>query len=100
VALFRKERALDRPLRKASWPHHLDLFPLCILDKCSPDDQAHACVTGIHIKPMLGKNANVWNTMADGKQYGMTNRSNPMCIMKPLVDELLDKICMLLEKRA
>jgi hypothetical protein len=37
--------------------------------------------------------------MADDKQYGSTDPINPMC-MKPLVDDLLDKISMLLEKQA
>ena len=49
MGLFGKELALNRPLQKASWPHNLDLFPLRVLDKCSPGDQAHASVTGIHI---------------------------------------------------
>jgi hypothetical protein len=38
-------------------------------------------------------------TMADGKQYGPTDPINPVCVMKPSVDELLDEICMLLEKQ-
>ena len=44
MGLFGKELALNRPLHKASQPLHLDLYPLCILDMRSSDDQAHASV--------------------------------------------------------
>jgi hypothetical protein len=38
--------------------------------------------------------------MANGKQDDLTDPSNPMYIMKPLADQLLDEICKMLEKRA
>jgi hypothetical protein len=37
------------------------------------------------LSTLLGKKANISTTMADGKQDGPTDPSNPMYIMKPLV---------------
>jgi hypothetical protein len=62
---------------------------------CSLDNQAHASLS-----TLLGKKANISTTMADGKQDGPTDPSNPMYIMKPLADQLPDEICKILEKRA
>ena len=105
MGLFGKELALNRPLRKASQRRHLDLYSLCILDMCSADDQAHASVrpefASTHLlSTMLGKEANISTTMADGMQNGPTDPSNPVYIMKPLAYQLPNEICKMLEKRA
>jgi hypothetical protein len=105
VGPFAKELALNRPLRKASGPRHLDQYPPRILDMWSLDYRAHASLwphSHQHSFYQLwwGKKANISTTMAVGKQDGPTDPSNPMYIMKPLADQLANEICKMLEKRA
>ena len=96
---------LNQALCKASQPRNLDLYTLCILDMCSLDVQAHASVrqefSSTHLlSTLLGKEANISTTLADGMQNGPTDPSNPMYIMKPLADQLPNEIYKMLEKRA